>query len=51
MFMRVRRTSPMFTFNLSERLVNGKSAISTDICWFFPYFFDFGPVFFVFIGI
>jgi hypothetical protein len=31
--MRVRRTAPMFTFNLLESFVNVKSAISTDICW------------------
>jgi hypothetical protein len=29
--MRVRRTAPMFTFNLPARFVNVKSAISTDI--------------------
>jgi hypothetical protein len=44
-FMRVRRTAPMFTFNLPERFVNDKSPISTDICWFFPKLFRLKPIF------
>ena len=31
----------MFTFNLREAFVNGKTPISTDICGFFPKMFLF----------
>ena len=44
-FTRVRRTSPMFTFNLPEPFVNDKSAISTDICRFLSEMFPFKPGF------
>src|SRR6202034_1171657 len=44
-FMRVRRTAPMFTFNLLERFVNDKSPISTDICGVLPKLFPYRPIF------
>ena len=44
-FTRVRRTAPMFTFNLPETFVNDKSAISTDICGVLPEMFLFRPGF------
>jgi len=44
-FMRVRRTAPMFTFNSSRRFVNEKYGISTDICWFRPKVCRNSPIF------
>jgi hypothetical protein len=35
----------MFTFNLPEPFVNAKSAISTDICGFWPKMFRFEAIF------
>ena len=35
----------MFTFNLRERFVNGKSPLSTDIYWFSPEMFPFCTIF------
>lgn len=43
-FMRVRRTAPMFTFNLPERFVNVKSPISTDICGVSLKLFPYRPI-------
>jgi hypothetical protein len=43
--MRVRRTAPMFTFNLRERFVNGKLPLSTDICGFLAEMFPFYTIF------
>jgi hypothetical protein len=44
-FMRVRRTAPMFTFNLPEPVVNAQLAISTDICGLSSQLFLFQPIF------
>jgi len=43
--MRVRRTAPRFTFNLSKRFVNAKFIVSTDIYGGLADLTDFSPIF------